>query len=139
MTGPALAEAVRARYPRIKVVYTSGYTSDSINRAVVDHLVTFIAKPFTALDLNSKVREALDRESALPPSEISFMRDSPAWRASPPCEARPTSRCLRSSDREKPTTWPVSRGLDIPKRRRGAQRGEVFTASRRRRHRESGL
>jgi CheY-like chemotaxis protein len=61
MTGPALAEALRARYPRIKVVYTSGYTSDSINHAVLDHLVTFMAKPFTSLDLTSKVREALDR------------------------------------------------------------------------------
>jgi two-component system cell cycle sensor histidine kinase/response regulator CckA len=61
MTGPALAEALRARYPRIKVVYTSGYTSDSINHGVLDHPVTFIAKPFTAMDLTSKVREALDR------------------------------------------------------------------------------
>ena len=58
---PGARRGLRARYPRIKVVYTSGYTSDSINHTVLDHLVTFIAKPFTAMDFTSKVREALDR------------------------------------------------------------------------------
>ena len=61
MTGPALAGALRARYPSIKVIYMSGYATDAIDPAVLDPLVTFIAKPFTPQDLRSRIREALDR------------------------------------------------------------------------------
>jgi two-component system, cell cycle sensor histidine kinase and response regulator CckA len=61
MTGPALADALRARYPGIKVVYTSGYVTDAIEQAVLDPSVAFIAKPFTAQDLASKIRDTLDR------------------------------------------------------------------------------
>jgi CheY-like chemotaxis protein len=61
MTGPALADALRARYPGIRVVFTSGRATDAIEKAVLDPSVAFIAKPFTARDLTSKIREALDR------------------------------------------------------------------------------
>jgi CheY-like chemotaxis protein len=60
LNGPALADAVRARYPGIKVVYTSGYATDAIDQRVLDPLVAFIAKPFTSEGLTSKIRETLD-------------------------------------------------------------------------------
>jgi two-component system cell cycle sensor histidine kinase/response regulator CckA len=59
MTGPALADALRARYPGIKVVYMSGHATDAIDQGALDPLA-FIAKPFTARDLMSKIRGALD-------------------------------------------------------------------------------
>ena len=60
MSGPGLAEALRGRYPGIKVVYTSGYTTDAIDQGVLDPQVAFIAKPFKARELTSKIREVLD-------------------------------------------------------------------------------
>jgi two-component system cell cycle sensor histidine kinase/response regulator CckA len=60
MTGPALADVLRDRYPGIKVVYMSGYATDAIDQRVFDPLVVFIAKPFGAQDLTAKIRAALD-------------------------------------------------------------------------------
>jgi two-component system cell cycle sensor histidine kinase/response regulator CckA len=60
MSGPGLAEALRGRYPDVKVVYMSGYTTDAIDQDVLEPLVAFVAKPFTAQELTSKIRDALD-------------------------------------------------------------------------------
>jgi two-component system cell cycle sensor histidine kinase/response regulator CckA len=65
MSGMALADGLRTRYPCMKVVYMSGYANDAINQGVLDPLA-FIAKPFTGQDLTSKIREALDARN--PPS-----------------------------------------------------------------------
>jgi two-component system cell cycle sensor histidine kinase/response regulator CckA len=62
MSGMALAEALRGRYPGIKVVYMSGYATDAINQGVLDPLA-FIAKPFTGQDLTAKIRETLDAKN----------------------------------------------------------------------------
>ena len=60
MTGAALAGTLRRRYPKLKIVYTSGYTTQvTVDQGVLDPRATFIAKPFTAQSLASKVREAL--------------------------------------------------------------------------------
>ena len=61
MTGPALAGTLRRRYPELKIIYTSGYTTQvTVDQGVLDPRAMFIPKPFTAQSLASKVREALD-------------------------------------------------------------------------------
>ena len=63
MSGDALAEQVRRVYPRIKVLFVSGYATD----AIVDHGrlnpgMHFLSKPFTRAAFARKVREVLDAE-----------------------------------------------------------------------------
>jgi two-component system cell cycle sensor histidine kinase/response regulator CckA len=61
MSGPILAEQVRALRPDIEVLYMSGYTDDSIVRhGILEANVAFIQKPITPRTLAQKVREVLD-------------------------------------------------------------------------------
>lgn len=61
MSGRELAEAMVARYPKVRVLYMSAYTDDEV---VLDGLktsdVNFIPKPFTVDGLRAKVRAVLD-------------------------------------------------------------------------------
>ena len=58
--GRELHDAAVKRFPRLKVVYMSGYTINSIvRRGVLDEWTAFIRKPFTHEDLARTVREAL--------------------------------------------------------------------------------
>jgi predicted ATPase/signal transduction histidine kinase/CheY-like chemotaxis protein len=56
--GLAVAAAIEALYPAVKVIYTSGYTDD----AVVRHGITtaFLQKPFTREALAVQIRQTLD-------------------------------------------------------------------------------
>jgi signal transduction histidine kinase/ActR/RegA family two-component response regulator len=65
LSGPSVAEALRALRPAMRVLYTSGYTDDAIVRTgVLEEGKPFLAKPFTPLQLARKVREVLeDREA----------------------------------------------------------------------------
>jgi two-component system cell cycle sensor histidine kinase/response regulator CckA len=59
--GRDLADAVRARRPWVKVLYTSGHTDDvAIRYGVSEAADAFLQKPFTLLGLARKVREVLD-------------------------------------------------------------------------------
>jgi signal transduction histidine kinase len=61
MNGRQLAEQATGRRPGLKVLYTTGYTRNSIvHNGVLDHDVHFLAKPFTIAQLAGKVRQALD-------------------------------------------------------------------------------
>jgi CheY-like chemotaxis protein len=61
MSGREAAERLGALRPGLKVLFSSGYTDDSILRhGVLEQGVHFIAKPYTAAALTRKVRETLD-------------------------------------------------------------------------------
>jgi PAS domain S-box-containing protein len=61
MTGRELADEAQKRQPRLRVLYTSGYTRNAIVHAGrLDPGVDMIAKPFTFEALAEKVRDALD-------------------------------------------------------------------------------
>jgi PAS domain S-box-containing protein len=61
MSGRALAQELKCLRPDIKVLYTSGYTDDTIVRhGILEHGTPFLQKPFSLKALSHKVREALD-------------------------------------------------------------------------------
>lgn len=63
MGGRELAEALRARWPRIGVLLMSGYVEDDLVRhGVVEAEVAFLHKPFSLAELTSRVRSLLDAE-----------------------------------------------------------------------------
>jgi two-component system cell cycle sensor histidine kinase/response regulator CckA len=61
MSGPDLAAQLGEISPRTKIIFTSGYTDDSIvNQQLPGAAAHFIAKPYTTADLTRTVREVLD-------------------------------------------------------------------------------
>jgi signal transduction histidine kinase/ActR/RegA family two-component response regulator len=61
MSGPAVAEALKALRPSIRVLYMSGYTDEAIVKTgVLDEGKPFLQKPFTPMQLSKKIREVLD-------------------------------------------------------------------------------
>ena len=61
MTGRELADQIVARYPRIQVLYMSGYTDDAIgNHGLFGQTLRVLQKPFTHDALMRHVRAALE-------------------------------------------------------------------------------
>jgi CheY-like chemotaxis protein len=61
MGGHALAELVLDMHPHIKVLFVSGYTTDTfIQHNRLDSATNVLAKPFTRMAFARKVREVLD-------------------------------------------------------------------------------
>lgn len=60
MSGPELASQMASLRPGIKVIFTSGYTDDTVARqGALDPGVTFIQKPYRPKALSQKIREVL--------------------------------------------------------------------------------
>lgn len=65
MSGPELAEKVKAAHPGVKIIYMSGYADDTLDRhGMHEPGKHFIQKPFGAGDLVRKIREVLDAEES---------------------------------------------------------------------------
>ena len=61
MSGWVLASRMRAAMPGIKVLYTSGYSDESIGRGPLNERVdSFLKKPFTPAELAWRVRDLLE-------------------------------------------------------------------------------
>ena len=61
MNGRELAEQVAKLRPATRILYASGYTANVIvQHGVLKPGVNFLAKPFSAEELRSKVRETID-------------------------------------------------------------------------------
>ncbi len=64
ITGMTLSKELASVQPRMKVLFMSGYTAETIaHRGILDPGVAFIQKPFTMAALAGKVREVLDSET----------------------------------------------------------------------------
>ena len=62
--GPELIKEIKADFPRIKVLFVSGYTDDAVVRhGLIEVGAAFLQKPFTPLGLARKVRQVLDEKS----------------------------------------------------------------------------
>ena len=59
--GRDLANRILERYPKMRVLYASGYTDSAIvHQGVLDAATHFISKPYTGANLQAAVRRVLD-------------------------------------------------------------------------------
>jgi PAS domain S-box-containing protein len=64
MGGRDLARAISERYPRVKVLFTSGFTDDEVvRRGLMDIGQPFQEKPWSSEQLLRRVRELLDQDT----------------------------------------------------------------------------
>jgi len=62
MGGTELAEQIIRKYPKIKVVFISGYSEQAtVSRRIQDKEIGFIQKPFSLHELASKIRKIIDQ------------------------------------------------------------------------------
>ena len=60
MSGRDLADRASAKFPRLKILYISGYTHDgAVQTRVLNETEAFLQKPFAPSDLGKKLREIL--------------------------------------------------------------------------------
>jgi CheY-like chemotaxis protein len=63
MGGKVMAEWLKASFPDLKILFTSGYTDDAIaHHGVLNEGVEFLPKPYTPSTLAHKVRAMLDAQ-----------------------------------------------------------------------------
>ncbi|MEP6863183.1 MAG: PAS domain-containing protein [Deltaproteobacteria bacterium] len=67
MSGRQLAERLAPLRPKMKVLFMSGYTDDTIlQHGIIESGVAFLQKPFTPTSITRKVREVLQRAKVAP-------------------------------------------------------------------------
>ena len=65
VSGVDLAELLQASLPRLRVVFTSGYAANEVNREVLAKTsARFLPKPYTRDELAQTIRECLDKSGA---------------------------------------------------------------------------
>jgi two-component system cell cycle sensor histidine kinase/response regulator CckA len=65
MGGKVMAEWLKTTYPDLKILFSSGYTEETIaQESVLDASVAFLPKPYEPAALARKVRELLDAPQA---------------------------------------------------------------------------
>jgi YesN/AraC family two-component response regulator len=68
MNGWQLAQQVRRRQPDVRIVFTSGYTENTlVDEGRIPNGVLLLSKPYRKQELARIVRHALDR-AAVPPA-----------------------------------------------------------------------
>ena len=65
MGGGELAEKFSTRYPKTKIIFTSGYTDHAPVQKWIDRGSRFLQKPYTHAELLMTVREVLDNKPAI--------------------------------------------------------------------------
>lgn len=79
MNGRQLADAARGRYPKLKVLFTTGYAKNAIvHDGRLDPGVQLVTKPFVYDVLAAKIRDMLDLEGG--PKHILLVEDDPLIR-----------------------------------------------------------
>ena len=65
ISGADLVEKLQAGQPRLKVVFTSGYTANEVNQKMLARTrASFLAKPYTHAELAKAVRDCLDQNNS---------------------------------------------------------------------------
>ncbi|MBE9202889.1 PAS domain-containing protein [Synechocystis salina LEGE 06099] len=63
MNGRELADRAKAMYPKLKILFTSGYTDNAIvHHGRLDPGVELLSKPYNRLELATKVRQVLSQQ-----------------------------------------------------------------------------
>ena len=63
MNGRKLADVAMKMHPKLKVLFTTGYTRNAVvHEGVLDAGVNFLAKPFTLDQLGQKLREVISTD-----------------------------------------------------------------------------
>jgi CheY-like chemotaxis protein len=63
MSGDELVDAARSLRPKLKVIFTTGFASQSRQTAPnVDQFGTVLTKPYRKIDLAAKLRATLDSD-----------------------------------------------------------------------------
>jgi PAS domain S-box-containing protein len=79
MSGPELASQMASLRPGIKVIFTSGYTDDTVARqGALDPGVTFIQKPYRPKALARKIREVLGEPAQTGESPVASQLVTPS-------------------------------------------------------------
>jgi CheY-like chemotaxis protein len=64
VSGADLVEKLLASHPRLKIVFTSGYTANEVNQKMLARIhASFLAKPYTHAELAKTVRDCLDQNN----------------------------------------------------------------------------
>jgi FixJ family two-component response regulator len=64
ISGADLVDQLQSGQPRLKVVFTSGYTANEVNEKMLGRTrASFLAKPYTHAELARTIRDCLDRKN----------------------------------------------------------------------------
>jgi two-component system, cell cycle sensor histidine kinase and response regulator CckA len=89
MTGPALAEHMRERWPAVALVLMSGYVEDTMRTSAAKHRWRFLQKPFELADLARELKMAMDGVASSDHPELTAWRDGKEAQARSALRGRP--------------------------------------------------